>query len=132
MNEYESCARCPNNTKHPIGFWDGRDGSGGFLYTCENEECPIAQRHKASEEEHIRRLGEVQEVNWKESIDVRLFRSTRRKAGISLREAANLAGIPPVEMSAYEAERKPFPPETYRLLINRFKGGQKDEENSCF
>ena len=114
------CAGCAHETKRPIGFWDGENGSGGFLYTCENMECPIAQRREAAKEEHIRHKAEVQGANRKESIDAKLFRDMRRKADITLREAAILAGIPAVEMSAYETERKPFPPEIYKKLMKEF------------
>ena len=113
------CAGCAHETKRPIGFWDGENGSGGFLYTCENMECPIAQRREAAKEEHIRHKAEVQEANRRKFVDAKLFRDMRRKAGVSLREAANLAGIPPVEMSAYEAERKPFSPEIYKKLMKK-------------
>ena len=114
------CAGCAHETKRPIGFWDGENGSGGFLYTCENMECPIAQRREAAREEHIRHKAEVQEANRRKFVDAKLFRDMRRKAGVSLREAANLAGIPAVEMSAYETERKPFPPEIYKKLMKEF------------
>lgn len=120
MNEYEICAECTHDTKRPIGFWDGENESGGFLYTCENMDCPIAQRREAAKEEHIRHKAEVQGANRKESIDAKLFRDMRRKADITLREAAILAGIPAVEMSAYETERKPFPPEIYKKLMKEF------------
>lgn len=114
------CAGCAHETKRPIGFWDGENGSGGFLYTCENMECPIAQRREAAKEEHIRHKAEVQEANRRKFVDAKLFRDMRRKADITLREAAILAGIPAVEMSAYEAERKPFPPEIYKKLMKKF------------
>ena len=114
------CAGCAHETKRPIGFWDGENGSGGFLYTCENMECPIAQRREATEEKCIHHREKVREANQRESVDAKLFRDMRRKAGVFLYEAAGRVGIQAVEMSAYEAERKPFPPEIYKKLMKKF------------
>lgn len=124
MNDHQICERCGQDTKRPSGFWDGEneDGelTGGFTYTCDSQECPIAQKRRAGEEERARRQATARAANRKEFISAEQFRSTRREAGMTLKEAADLAGVTPAELSAYETEREPFPPEIYRGVMTEF------------
>lgn len=132
MNKHEICEKCSQSTKRPIGFWDGEDGEGeadgGFMYTCDSQECPIAQQRRADEEERARRQAAAHEANLKEYISAEQFRSARREARMTLKEAADLAGVTPAELSAYENEREPFPPDIYRGVITEFLNYRFDGE----
>lgn len=90
------------------------------MYTCDSQECPIAQRRRADEEERARRQAAAHEANQKEFISAEQFRSTRRESKTTLKAAADLAGITPAELCAYEHEREPFPPEIYRGVMAEF------------
>lgn len=124
MNDHEICEKCGQSTKRPAGFWDGENErgelTGGFTYTCDSQECPIAQKRRAEEEERARRQAAARAANRKEFISAEQFRSTRREARMTLKEAADLAGVTPAELSAYETEREPFPPEIYRGVMTEF------------
>jgi len=47
------CTNCQEPTKIKVGFWDGRDKNGrptsGFLYDCNNTDCPIKQEAMKAE-----------------------------------------------------------------------------------
>ena len=90
------------------------------MYTCDSQECPIAQQRRADEEERARRQATAREANQKEYISAEQFRSTRCEARMTLKEAADLAGVTPAELSAYESEREPFPPGIYRGVMTEF------------
>lgn len=132
MNDNEICEKCSQSTKRPVGFWDGEneDGelTGGFTYTCDSQECPIAQKRRADEEGRARRQAAAREANLKEYISAEQFRSARREARLTLKEAADLAGVTPAELSAYENEREPFPPDIYRGVITEFLNYRYKEE----
>ena len=86
------------------------------------------QSQQADEEERARRQAAVRKANQKEYISAEQFRSARREARLTLKEAADLAGITPAELNAYENEREPFPPEIYRGVITEFLNYRFDGE----
>lgn len=132
MNNHEICEKCSQTTKRPVGFWDGEDEAGGFTggftYTCDSQECPIAKQRREDEEERARRKAAARAANQKEFISAEQFRSARREARMTLKEAADLAGISTAELSAYETEREPFPPDIYRGVITEFLNCNIEEE----
>lgn len=124
MNEHQVCERCQEETKRPTGFWDGKDeagmDTGGPMFTCDNPRCKIAAERRRAKAEAEKRRETADEINGAYDIDLEKFRDARRRAGITIYEASQIAGISSATLSAYESRRLPFPILIYNRLMARF------------
>jgi len=121
-HQVENCQTCTNPTKHPIGFWDGKD-SHGQVFDCDNYACELKKAKnelsKMREEEKMISLIE----NEKNGISMEDTRSRRKELGITIAKMANGLGISCSEYSVYEQCREPLPVG----LVDRIEGVFKKE-----
>lgn len=124
--EIKLCSDCKDPTKTPVGFWDGRDANGrstsGFLFSCENTECPIKQEEIRLERAEEDEFKKVKEENSKNNIDIKKLKNLRRKAFITIKASSDLIEVAPSLYCDYEYERKPMPVGKYNDLI-KYLGG---------
>lgn len=124
MSEHQICERCREGTKRPTGFWDGKDEAGrdisGLTYSCENAICKIAVKKRREADAAEQKRAEADEANSGQGIDPEQFVAARRRAGLTLYKAAQLADISPATLSAYENRRLPFPALVYNRLMALF------------
>ena len=114
MDDIQFCAACRHPTKKPAGTWTGVDPktgatTGGFTYTCKNRHCPIHKRQRAAAAEMARREAAAAEENQRNGVNLEAFLELRRKCRITLRRAAEMAGVSPAAISSSELGREPFP-----------------------
>lgn len=64
-----------------------------------------------------RRREAAEAANRDAGIDAEQMCQLRRLAGLTLKEAGDLAGISSLELSCYERQNLPTPPEVYHRLM---------------
>ena len=126
MDDIQFCAACRHPTKKPTGTWTGVDPktgatTGGFTYTCKNRHCPIHKRQRAAAAEMARREAAAAEENQRNGVNLEAFLELRRKCRITLRRAAEMAGVSPAAISSWELGREPFPVGLYLMLCQQMK-----------
>lgn len=113
----EKCNTCSEPTKRPVGFWDGRDGSHGCLYSCQNEMCEAFQMKRTEEMEINLKRQRIRELNMENGIDIKQLVALRKNKKKSMRKMAELVHCSPAEYSSYEHEREAFPLELYKKCM---------------
>lgn len=126
MDDIQFCTACRHPTKKPTGTWTGVDPktgatTGGFIYTCKNRHCPIHKRQQAAKAAAARREAAAAEENQRNGVNLEAFLELRRKCRITLRRAAEMAGVSPATISSWELGREPFPVELYLMLCQQMK-----------
>jgi DNA-binding transcriptional regulator YiaG len=119
------CTNCQDPTKIKVGFWDGRDKNGrptsGFLYDCNNTDCPIKQEAMKAELEAEQKELKTQEENRQNGVDIQEMVRVRRRAELTMKDCAQVLGVNLVKYSDYEHEREPMPPQEWKKIIETAK-----------
>lgn len=108
------CENCNEPTKHIVDLWDGVRGKNGFVYDCDNQQCPVRQLIKTTETKAMQERLRIQNLNSQKGMYAGYIATLRRDVKISMLEMSKIAGCSPAEYSEYEHERKPFDEEIYR------------------
>jgi DNA-binding transcriptional regulator YiaG len=115
------CSDCQELTKIPVGFWDGRDKNGrrasGFLYDCNNTDCPIKQEAMMAELEAEQKELKTQEENRQNGVDIQEMIRSRRQAELTIRDCAQALGVSLSKYSDYEHERAPMPLQEWQKIM---------------
>jgi len=112
-----NCQTCTNQTKHPIGFWDG-ENSHGQIFDCHNSDCEVKQAKLKLDELIKNEKEEVNEINSANGISIGIIKDRRRELGITIAKMAKSLGISPSEYSYYEQCWEPLPVE----MVDRIDG----------
>ena len=112
-----NCQTCTNQTKHPIGFWDG-ENSHGQIFDCHNSDCEVKQAKLKLDELIKNEKEEVNAINSANGISIGLIKDRRRELGITIAKMAKSLGISPSEYSYYEQCWEPLPVE----MVDRIDG----------
>lgn len=133
MKGSPECEACTTPSKRPVGYWDGDDGhgglTGGILYDCSDQTCPIAQERAAAARAAAEQRQRTAEENERNGVDPPELKGSRIAAGITLKGMTRLLGgdITPALLCAYELGRKPIPPDLYQRameILDRKLGGR--------
>lgn len=127
MNIKAKCAKCQEPTKRIVGVWDGRNGSHGALYACNNDECEIRALEKILEEEARKRVSDVQAENDRNNIAPKTIKTLYMMKGLTLGDAAKLFGMQPSKLSGYINEREAVPIEVYLDILQKINAYKKVE-----
>lgn len=123
MNIKNECDDCTESTKFVQGMLDGVNGTHGFMFSCHNDNCSIKQLEKALETKSIQDRMKIQGINASNDVYAGLIKAKRRDKGVTIRKLASDVGVPVVDYSDYENERKPIPKAIY-LKVLEFVGGR--------
>jgi len=110
-NDKMNCQTCTNPTKYIFGLWDGKNGSHGAIFECNNLDCELKQnRLKASDdsEENKRTVTIINESN---NVFMQKIKAKRKELQIAIRAMADGLGVSPSNYSNYEQGRVVVPVE---------------------
>lgn len=108
------CEKCKDQTKRPVGCWDGANGKHGYIYSCENHNCETKQLKELMGRTAEKNKERVQQENGRKGMFAGYIAAKRRDARVSKYTFAKITGCTPAEYSAYENEQKVFPQKIYR------------------
>lgn len=114
------CQTCTEPTKHAIGFWDGANGSGGYIYDCDNINC-LAKQESIERAMVIKsEMDKIDRINFLKGISMSMIKSKRKELRITIHKMADWLGISCSEYSDYEMCRKPLPLELHDRIDEIF------------
>lgn len=120
-----SCSDCQEPTKIPVGFWDGRDENGrrtsGFLYSCNNADCPIKQEAMKARLKAEQEMLKTQEKNRQNGIDIQKMVLSRKQTELTMRDCAQALGVSLPKYCDYEYERSPMPLQEWQKIVTMIK-----------
>ena len=114
--DFEDCGKCSDVSKKVVGFYDRKDG-GGVIYGCSNVACEMREREQKAEQEAELNKLRVELENRRYGVHPEAMRAKRRKAGLTLGRAAEIAKVRPSEYSDWESGRKVIPQDKYSEMM---------------
>lgn len=116
-----NCQTCNEPTKHAIGFWDGANGSGGYICDCDNINCLKKQENIEKAMAIKAEMDKIDRINLANEIYMTTIKAKRKKLKITIHKMADWLKITCSEYSDYEMCRKPLPLELHDRINEVFK-----------
>lgn len=118
--EQINCQTCTDQTKYPIGFWDG-EKSHGQIFDCNNQACLVKQENIEKALVIKAKMEEVEKINLDNGIDMKLIKAKRKSLEITINKMALKLRIMCSKYSGYETCREPLPVELRDKIEDIFK-----------
>lgn len=105
----EKCDSCNEPTKRVVGCWDGKGGTSGHMYNCNNSSCELKQEEMKISIQTEQQQAASRAENLKNGVDVEKVDTLRKNNQQTLRGFCLSIGIFPGRYCDYLHEFSPVP-----------------------